>query len=181
MVPVPIFRGGGVGFSGLLIHRLAISYLGSYALRALGISPVHNFLRLASRITTPTPHRFLLQLGLLCLFVSGVFGLIAPASSMAAPPCPGAVTFYGCGGGACVGMARFANTSCTAAGVPFGAATGCLKETMAFSSNFFRATWPSNTARTMDPSGGCDFMCASFDCTVDTSGLPVELMGFEVE
>ena len=64
----------------------------------------------------------------------------------------------------------------------FGAATGCraLRHGAARAAALF-ATWPSTGARTMDSTGGCEFMCAGGTCQVLNNGLPVELLEFGVE
>lgn len=99
---------------------------------------------------------------------------------------PGPCAAFGHGGSGVTARAQLfppeVHTGCTS-GVPSGDASMCFKVTDNPTSfvNAFFATWPSPTARTSDPNGGCSFMCATGNCRVGNDGLPVELLQFGVE
>ncbi len=80
------------------------------------------------------------------------------------------------------GFSSGAHTGCSP-GLYAGAATYCFRHTLAPSGpgNQFFVRWPSVTARTMDDTGGCSFMCNTGNCRVGNDGLPVELLSFGVE
>lgn len=110
--------------------------------------------------------------------------LLGSASSAWAQACPGSTVTLSSslagryGTGTVTSMFVSASSSCSA--VPFGAANGCLQYGGPMAGRF-NAFWPSATARTMDASGGCSFMCPGGTCVVRNDGLPVELLQFGVE
>ncbi len=73
------------------------------------------------------------------------------------------------------------HTGCTG-GMVSGDATSCARLTNSAAwANFFIAKWASTSARTMDTTGGCVFVCNTGTCRVGNDGLPVELLRFGVE
>jgi len=129
-------------------------------------------------------HRFQFNSATLCLSLASII-LLSPSATTTAAAGPGpceADDPYASGAYAYAdSFLATVHTGCTA-GVPSGAAIGCIAVTNgAGLLNFFAARWPSAAARTMDTTGGCIFMCTSGDCRVGNDGLPVELLQFGVE
>ncbi len=118
--------------------------------------------------------------GVVAFQVVLVASSVGPAS--AGPgPCAGPNTAAAGGTASVAGFNATVHTWCTT-GVPSGDATYCDRNTAgAMNANVFVARWASTSARLLDETGGCSFMCSSGDCRVGRDALPVELLQFGVE